>query len=212
MSDMTQSYVGHDSFICGTWPIHMCNMTHSYVGHDSFICVTWLIHTLDDSAKVALSLNMLLYISLWTLHSHCNTLQHAATHCSTLQHTATQACMRWFWKQFTFITSHMRLLTTTYTYIHIYMYIYMYKRVLSYIWMHHICIMPGAVGREGSASCPTAPYCTYINIFMYTHAYIRIPTYIYLHIHIYVFSHVHIYMCMYVCTCIHKYMNVYENI
>jgi len=37
--------VRHDSFICATWLIHMCNMTHSYVRqthscvrHDSFIC------------------------------------------------------------------------------------------------------------------------------------------------------------------------------
>jgi len=30
--------VWHDSFICVTWLIHMCDMTHSYVVHDSFIC------------------------------------------------------------------------------------------------------------------------------------------------------------------------------
>jgi len=41
---MTHSYVWHDSFICVTWLIHMCDMTHSYVWHDSFICVTWFIH------------------------------------------------------------------------------------------------------------------------------------------------------------------------
>jgi len=39
----------HDSFMCVTWLIHMCDMTHSYVWHDSFICVTWLIHTWHDS-------------------------------------------------------------------------------------------------------------------------------------------------------------------
>jgi len=39
--------VWHDSFICVTWLIHMCDMTHSYVWHDSFICVTWLIHISD---------------------------------------------------------------------------------------------------------------------------------------------------------------------
>ena len=55
---MTHSYVWHDSFICVTWLIHMCDMTHSYVWHDSFmthsyvwhdsfICVTWLIHMCD---------------------------------------------------------------------------------------------------------------------------------------------------------------------
>jgi len=39
---MTHSYVWHDSFMCVTWLIHMCDMTHSYVWHDSFICVAWL--------------------------------------------------------------------------------------------------------------------------------------------------------------------------
>ena len=32
--------VRHDSFICVTWPIHVCDMTHSYV---SFISMTWLV-------------------------------------------------------------------------------------------------------------------------------------------------------------------------
>ena len=41
------SHVGHDSFICGTWLIHMWDMTHSYMRHDSFICGTWPIHMLD---------------------------------------------------------------------------------------------------------------------------------------------------------------------
>jgi len=33
MCDMFASYthVWHDSFICVTWLIHMCDMTHSYV-------------------------------------------------------------------------------------------------------------------------------------------------------------------------------------
>ena len=54
MWDMTRLRVGHNSFTCGTWLIHMCDMTHSYVdkphsqvGHDSFICGTWLIHLCD---------------------------------------------------------------------------------------------------------------------------------------------------------------------
>jgi len=33
---MTNSYVWHDSVICVTWPIHMCDTTQSYVCHDSF--------------------------------------------------------------------------------------------------------------------------------------------------------------------------------
>jgi len=39
--------VWHDSYICVTWLIPMCDMTHTYVWHDSYICVTWLIHMCD---------------------------------------------------------------------------------------------------------------------------------------------------------------------
>jgi len=35
MWSKNDSYVWHDSFICVTWLIHMCDMTHSYVWHDS---------------------------------------------------------------------------------------------------------------------------------------------------------------------------------
>jgi len=63
-----------------TWLIHMCDMSHLYVWHDSFICVTCRIHMCDmiDSPGP----------SLQHAATHCNTLQHPATHCSTLQHTA----------------------------------------------------------------------------------------------------------------------------
>jgi len=40
MASWLCSYVRHDSFICVTWLIYMCDMTHLYVRHDSFICVT----------------------------------------------------------------------------------------------------------------------------------------------------------------------------
>jgi len=49
MCDMTHSYVWHAWFICVTWLIQMCDMTHSYVWQDSFMCVTWLIHMRDMS-------------------------------------------------------------------------------------------------------------------------------------------------------------------
>ena len=31
----------HDSFICVTWLIYLCDMTHSFVWRDSFIWVVW---------------------------------------------------------------------------------------------------------------------------------------------------------------------------
>jgi len=40
----TSSQMWHDSFICVTWLLQICDMTPSYVWHDSFICVTWLLH------------------------------------------------------------------------------------------------------------------------------------------------------------------------
>jgi len=35
---MTHSYVWHDSFICVSWLIHMCDMTRPYAWCDAFIC------------------------------------------------------------------------------------------------------------------------------------------------------------------------------
>ena len=34
----------HDSFICVTWLIHMCDVTHSYKWHGPFIFKTWLLY------------------------------------------------------------------------------------------------------------------------------------------------------------------------
>jgi len=45
MCDMTHWYVWHDSLICVPWLIDMCDMTLWYVRHDSLICATWLFHT-----------------------------------------------------------------------------------------------------------------------------------------------------------------------
>jgi len=41
---MTHSHVGRDSF-CGIWLSHMWDMTPSHAGHDSFTCGTGFIHT-----------------------------------------------------------------------------------------------------------------------------------------------------------------------
>jgi len=42
-----QSCVWHESSICVTWLMHMCNILHAHERNDSFICVTWRIHMCD---------------------------------------------------------------------------------------------------------------------------------------------------------------------
>jgi len=38
-------YVWHDSFMCATQLLHMCDMTPSYVRYDFFICATCIFHS-----------------------------------------------------------------------------------------------------------------------------------------------------------------------
>jgi len=44
MWDMTNSHVGHYSFVCAISLVHMCDMTHSHMWNDSSTYVTWIIH------------------------------------------------------------------------------------------------------------------------------------------------------------------------
>jgi len=106
-------YVWHDSFICGTWLIHMWDMTHSYEGHDSFtfdsICCVCIIVCVGVCVYVYVC--MCAYVGVWRdsyiylifclnflmqhTATHCNTLQHTATHCNTLQHTDSYIYLIW---------------------------------------------------------------------------------------------------------------------
>ena len=56
--DTAHSYVWHDSFMCVAWLIHTRDMTHPYVWHDSFICVTWLIHMCDMTHSYECQMHM----------------------------------------------------------------------------------------------------------------------------------------------------------
>jgi len=51
--DMIHSCVWYDSFIYLPWLIHVCDVTYSCVWHDSFMCVTWLLHSDDSSMWVS---------------------------------------------------------------------------------------------------------------------------------------------------------------
>jgi len=67
---MTYSHARHDSFICVTWLIHICDMTHSHVWHDSFTCVTWLIHMCDMSHSTGRPCHRALHLPLRRLARH----------------------------------------------------------------------------------------------------------------------------------------------
>jgi len=111
MSNMTQSHVFHDSFICAIWRrntsdmtnscvgnnslirltgrIHSCYKTHLYiwrayplVWHDSLICVTWLIELLAPRAA------QLAKHELYT-----ETQRHRDRNRHTLTHTHTCQCL-----------------------------------------------------------------------------------------------------------------------
>ena len=96
MCDMTHLYVWHDSFICVTWLIHMCDMPQTFVGQ-KVLAVTWLIYSYvrhDTDRSRAEDLAATRCNTLQLTATHCNTLQHTATHCNSLQHTATQTGVR----------------------------------------------------------------------------------------------------------------------
>jgi len=68
---MTHLYVWHDSFICVTWLIHVCDMTHSYVWRDSFICVLVL------SAIWILEFGDLMCVRMCVMSNHMCDMTHS---------------------------------------------------------------------------------------------------------------------------------------
>jgi len=73
-----ETTTGHDSFICGTWLIHMGGMTKRHGWQNSFMYV--FCKHCNTVQQIATHSNTA---------THCNTLQHTATYCNTLQHVAT---------------------------------------------------------------------------------------------------------------------------
>jgi len=62
---MIHRCVLHDSCICVTWLIYICDMTHAYVWHDSSICATWLMINVCDI--------LILFFAQWLIRESCHT-------------------------------------------------------------------------------------------------------------------------------------------
>jgi len=111
--------VWHDSFICVTWLIHMCDITHSYVSfnmslvwriqcvthcpgnvwHDSFICVTWLIHMCAMTHSYVchdpcIRVTWLIHVRDMTQHKPLSWMSHSTRSgmCDTLMPLAVCVC------------------------------------------------------------------------------------------------------------------------
>jgi len=62
------THLCHDSLMCGTRLIDMCDMTHSYVRHDLFIGARWLIDMCDMVDKVSFSSAHARRHAIWLFH------------------------------------------------------------------------------------------------------------------------------------------------
>jgi len=68
-------YVSHHPLICLSWPLNMSDLTHSYVCHNSFTCVRWTIHLYLECMESF----WLVYrdISLWKITVHICDMTHS---------------------------------------------------------------------------------------------------------------------------------------
>jgi len=100
-------HIGHDSFICETWPIwpiHMYMTWHIHIGHDSYSYRPWLWHDIFISAMTPLYARRDPYdpfICTWLIYM-CDmsevTCVYEASYSCTVQHTATHTatiCVTW---------------------------------------------------------------------------------------------------------------------
>ena len=73
---MVHSHVKHDSFICVTWLIHMCDMTHPYVWHDSFTYLTYTILVYEfNMTHLRVWLDVFIFVT-WLIHGFDRTISY----------------------------------------------------------------------------------------------------------------------------------------
>ena len=143
--------VWHDSLICMTWLIHMCDMNTD----DSFMCVTWIIHTRD---LTYLHVRHDLFISVTGLIYMCDMNDSHPRHASFIRTTGlNHVCERGL-----FISVTVTWLTPT-TWL-----IYTHDKTQSRVWtwliyicdcdMTHTHDMPHLYARQDSITCVNVAY------------------------------------------------------
>jgi len=94
--------VWHDSFICVTWPIHMCDTIQSDVWHDSFICdEACLIHMYDMNNWYNTTLYVFMVIICMihfipVLPCWYNTTLYIFTDMTTIIYDSCHTCENWY--------------------------------------------------------------------------------------------------------------------
>jgi len=181
MWDVTHSYVGRDSFLCGTRLTFKWDITRPYLGRDAFLCGTWLIPMRD----------MTWLAGLWALVSHTHTLTH--THPIITQIHIIE-----------YIDLNVLINTWRYKYMNIYINFYLHE------FFGPSCNTRTQYHQIDSYY-PTSSYiCIYscMYAYMYTYVYTYISICIYVYICVYIYMYIYIYMYMYIYTYIYTYINV----
>jgi len=78
----------HSILVCIHIHIHVCIHIHMPIIVYAYIYIYIYLRTYLYMYIYAHTIKHKRGVYIWTLHHHCNTLQHAATHCNALQHTA----------------------------------------------------------------------------------------------------------------------------
>ena len=128
ISCVPERYVWHDSFICVTWLIHMCDMTqlhdvthaihmtHSYAWNDSFICGTWLISSVTESYVGHDSFTCVTWLSYIMWHTPLiwlipmRDMTHSCVGHDSIHLWLSRMCEN-MWRSLVFWLIHMALLT-----------------------------------------------------------------------------------------------------
>jgi len=159
----THLRVGHDSFTCVPWLVHMCVVTHSYGCHDSStgMCALTLLLGEPFNSGGLLSCHTMARV-VW-IHDTIDV--QSCIHGTSNIHSSFYSCQDPFTcvpHVFTCTPYMCHAHPRIYTYMYIYIYIYIYICIYTYIYIY---------------------ISMYINIHIYICVYVYVCTHIYIYIY-----------------------------